>query len=182
MAQIQTFDPHIVDRVKLPFEYDTALMRAEYDAMGLHDYIYYSSIMLKLPHERKPEDPPTSFPYIMSLIESFNAHTMVTLARLLRLEPGAIVKEHCDPMLGLEIPNSVVRLTIPISGQDGVIFYLNEKPVPMKHGECWYMKLSDQHHITHGGPVERVNLTIDVKPTDWVRDLIVKSYENTLVN
>ena len=176
MAQSLTFDPHSVDRVKLPFEYDIALMRAEYESMKLHDYIYYSVIMLKLPHERKPEDPPTTYPYILNLIESFNAHTQVTLARLLRLEPGSTIKEHCDPMLGLEIPDSVVRLTIPISGQDGVTFYLNDKPVAMKNGECWYLKLSDQHRITHEGMTERVNLTIDVKPNEWVRDLIFKSY------
>ena len=182
MAQSQTFDPHSVDRVKLPFEYDTALMRAEYDAMRLHDYIYYSVLMLKLPHERKSEDPPSTYPYILSLLESFNAHTQVTLARLLRLEPGSTIKEHCDPMLGLEIPDSVVRLTIPISGQDGVTFYLNDKPVPMKSGEYWHLKLSDQHHITHEGTAERVNLTIDVKPNDWVRDLILKSYQSGSLN
>lgn len=182
MAHQITLDPHIVDRVKLPFMYDTSIMKAEYDSMGLHPFIYYSSIMLRLPHERKPEDPPTNHPYINGVIEAFNAHTSVTLARLLRLEPGAVVKEHCDPMLGLEIPNSVIRLTIPICGQDGVTFYLNDEPIPMKSGECWYMKLSDQHRIVHAGTTERVNLTIDVKPNKWMRDIIQKSYENALVN
>lgn len=181
MAQTQLLDPHTVDRVKLPFHYDAALMRSEYDAMGLHPFIYYSSIMLRLPHERRPEDPPTSYPYIMSIIEDFNLHTHVSLGRILRLEPGAEVREHCDPMLGLEIPDSVVRLTIPIFGGDGVTFYLNDRPVPMKPGECWYMKLSDQHRILHGGTEERVNLTLDVKPNDWVRDLIQKSYQDALL-
>ncbi len=176
MAQPKQMDPHVVDRVKLPFEYDADLMRAEYDAMGLHPYMFYSTIMLKLPHERKPEDQPSSSPYIMSLIEGFNLRTHVTLARILRLEPGAEVREHCDPMLGLDVPNSVVRLTIPIFGGEGVTFYLNDKPVPMAAGECWYLKLSDQHRIMHGGTEERVNLTIDMKPTQWVRDLIQDSY------
>lgn len=177
-----TFDPHLVDRVKLPLEYDADKMLAEYGAMNLPPFIYYSVMMLKLPQERKPEDPPSSYPYILSLMESFSAHTDVTLARLLRLEPGAVVKEHCDPMLGLEVPDSVVRLTIPICGQDGVKFYLNGQPVPMGRGECWYLKLSDQHTITHDGPAERVNLTIDVKPNEWVRDLILKSHENDLAH
>jgi len=159
MAQDIQMDPHTVDRVKLPFAYDTDVMRAEVDAMGLHPFIYYSSIMLKLPHERKPEDPPTSYPYINSLIDDFNAHSHVTLARILRLEPGAEVKQHCDPMLGLEIPDSVVRLTIPIFGGEGVTFYLNDKPVPMN-----------------------VNLTLDVKPNDWMRSVIQKAYESALVN
>ena len=176
MAQPKQMDPHVVDRVKLPLSYDAARLRAEYDAMGLHPYMFYSTVMLKLPHERKPEDPPTRSPHIMSLIEAFNQHTQVTLARLLRLEPGSEVRQHCDPMLGLEVPDSVVRLTIPIFGGENVTFYLNDTPVPMQAGECWYLKLSDQHRITHGGLEERVNLTIDMKPTQWVRDLIQDSY------
>lgn len=182
MAQTQTLDPHMVDRIKLPFLYDAARLRAEIDAMGLHPFIYYSSIMLKLPHERKVEDPPTKYPYTMQIIEEFNCHTHVSLARILRLEPGAEVREHCDPMLGLEIPDSVVRLTIPICGGENVTFYLNDTPVPMKPGECWYMKLSDQHRIIHQGTTERVNLTLDVKPNAWVRALLQKSYERALVN
>lgn len=180
MAQTHTLDPHTVDRVKLPFHYDAGLMRSEVEAMGLHPFIYYSVIMLKLPQERKADDPPTGYPYITKMIEDFNLHTHVSLARILRLEPGAEVQQHCDPMLGLEIPDSVVRLTIPICGGDDVTFYLNDKPVPMKPGECWYMKLSDQHRILHCGARDRVNLTIDVKPNAWVRDLIQKSYESAL--
>lgn len=182
MAQPEIFDPHFTDRVKLPFTYNADRLRNEYTSMGLHPYIYYSSIMLKLPHERTADDPPTGHPYLMSLIEAFNVHTHVSLARLLRLEPGAEVREHCDPMLGLEIPDSVVRLTIPICGGDGVTFYLNDTPVPMQAGECWYLKLTDQHRITHNGPMERVNLTLDVKPNSWVQDLIKGSYNSALAH
>ncbi len=174
MAHILNIDPHILDRAKLPVSFDAAKMKAEYDAMGLHNYVYYSVIMMALPNPENADEV-INFPYFRSIIDKFNAHTKVTLARILRLEPGAEVQEHCDPMLGLEIEDSVVRFTIPISGQDGVTFYLNQTPVLMKPGECWYMKLSDQHRITHDGPTERVNFTIDVVPNDWVRSLIAKS-------
>jgi len=173
MAQTFDIDPHTLDRAKLPLTFDATKMQTEYDAMALHPYVYYSVIMMALPDSKTPEAT-INFPYFRSIIDTFNVHTKVTLARILRLEPGAEVKEHCDPMLGLEIENSVVRFTIPISGQDGVTFYLNQTPVPMKAGECWYLKLSDQHRITHDGPTERVNFTIDVVPNDWVRDLIAK--------
>jgi len=168
MAHIFDIDPHTLDRAKLPLSFDAGKMQAEYDAMDLHDYIYYSVIMMALPDSSNPDDA-VKFPYFRSIIDTFNAHTKVTLARILRLEPGAEVKEHCDPMLGLEIENSV-----PISGQEGVTFYLNQTPVPMQPSECWYLKLSDPHHITHNGPKERVNFTIDVVPNDWVRGFIAK--------
>lgn len=159
------------DRIQLPQKFDAKKMAAEYDAMGLHDYVYYSSIMLNIPKPGTrpgPHDPPTDYPYLRHVIDSFRAHTKVTLARLLRLEPGAVVRRHTDPMLGLEIPDSVIRLTIPISGQEGVQFFLNDTLMPMQAGECWYMRLSDPHEIHHSGPEERVNFTIDVTPNAWV--------------
>ena len=169
------------DRLKLPFEFDVDRMSHEIDTMRLEPYIYYSSTMIGIPKpgtKPGPDDPPTSLPYFRSIIDQFREHTKVTLARVLRLEPGSEVKEHCDPMLGIEIDNSVIRLTIPISGQDGVLFYLNDDPVPMTHGECWYMRLSDQHRVLHNGPVERINFTLDMEPNDWFRGVMHEAMAN----
>lgn len=163
------------DRLKLPFEYDHLRLRREVEAMGLEPYIYYSVIYLNIPTpgtKPGPNDPPTDFLYIRSIIDHFRQNTKVTLARILRLEPGAEIKEHCDPMLGLEVEQSVIRLTIPISGQAGVLFYLNDVPVPMQLGECWYMRLSDQHRVLHQGSEERINLTLDMEPNDWLKSII----------
>ena len=100
-------------------------------------------------------------------------HTKVTLVRILRLAAGNIVKEHCDPTLGLEVPKSVIRLTIPILNGDGVVFYLNGEPVPMLPGECWYMRLSDPHSVVNSSSEDRINLTIDMIPNDWVKSMIL---------
>jgi len=177
MLKTKTPDTPVFDRVKLPITFDADKMAGEYHAMGLHDYIYYSMIVMQIP---SPSDPTEGFepspakdcPYIMGVIDHFRRHTKVTLARLLRMEPGAELKRHNDPMLGLEIENSVIRLTIPFLYNDGMRFYLNDRIVPMKPGECWYMKLTDEHWGFNGGTEERVSLTIDMVPNDWVRDLI----------
>lgn len=94
------------------------------------------------------------------------------MVRLLRLGPVTLVSEHTDPILGLEVYKSVIRLTIPIIKNDQVEFYLNNKTVPIKSGECWYMRLTGPHNIDNRGETERINLTINMIPNERVVNLI----------
>jgi hypothetical protein len=187
------------DRIRLPLSFDASRMRAEAKALALRDFIYYDVLPLRAPaHLVDPKIPgPSSVddyadgswtewlnttmlgesPYLTSVVDTFRAHTKVTLVRLLRLEAGAIVKEHTDPTLGLQVMKSVVRLTIPIQSDDSVEFYLNDTVVPMKPGECWYLRLSDPHRIINAGDNERINLTIDMVPNEWVKSLILDKQE-----
>tara|TARA_B100001750_G_C15075607_1_gene383374 strand:+ start:193 stop:408 length:216 start_codon:yes stop_codon:yes gene_type:complete len=71
----------------------------------------------------------------------------------------------------------MIRLTIPITYSEDVTFYLNQKPVNMLPGECWYLRLTDPHKIDNLSDSERVNLTIDMIPNDWVREMILNSVE-----
>ena len=41
---------------------------------------------------------------------------------------------------------------------EGVEFKLNDTVVPMKPGECWYLRLSDPHEVTNAGSTERINM------------------------
>ena len=172
-------------------------MQAEVEAMQLGDFIYYDVMPLRSPahlvDSSIPTPPPASnyadgswtewldttalrmSPYLASIVEGFREHATVTLVRVLRLEPGAVVKEHTDPTLALEIPDSVIRLTIPVLYDDTVDFFLNGTPVPMQPGECWYMRLSDPHSVVNSGGQERISLTIDMVPNAWVRSLILEA-------
>jgi hypothetical protein len=185
------------DRIKLPLNFDVSKMLAEYEALKLKSFEYYNVLPLRAPAHlvdtTLPFPPPASdyadgswtewmdtpelkqSPYLASVINSFREHTDVTLVRLLRLAPKAIVKEHTDPTLGLEIERSVIRLTIPILNKESIEFFLNGTQVPMLPGECWYLRLTDPHKINNNGNIERVNLTIDMRPNDWVRKLIADS-------
>jgi len=182
------------DRIKLPFTFDVEKMRAEVTSLQLQEYIYYNVIMLRAPafevDESIPQPPPADdyadgtwtdwldspqmdqSPYLKSIVDMFREHTTVNLVRILRLAPGAVVKEHTDPTLGIQIPKSMIRLTIPIWSGDDVEFYLNDEEVEMEEGECWYMRLSDPHRVINEGENDRVNLTIDMIPNQWVKDLV----------
>lgn len=185
------------DKIQLPFNFDIAKMASEIEVLRPHNFIYYDVMPLRCPaHEVDPSipfPPPAddyadgkwtewldtsslkNSPYLSSVVDTFKANTRVTLVRLLRLAPGATVKEHTDPTLGLEQHKSVIRLTIPIVTNDAVEFYLNNELVPMKPGECWYLRLTDPHRIVNGSPSERINLTIDMEPNEWITNLILKA-------
>ena len=185
------------DRIKLPLTFDADKMLAEFEALKLGHFEYYNVIQLRAPAHlvdtSLPFPPPAEdyadgswcdwmdtpeleqSPYLASVIDTFKAHTDVTLVRLLRLAPNSVVQEHTDPTLGLEIEKSVIRLTVPILNKENIEFFLNGTPVPMLPGECWYLKLTDPHKVNNNGNTERVNLTIDMKPNDWIRKLIADS-------
>ena len=187
------------DRINLPVFFDAEKMQAEVNAMKLDEFNYYDVVPLRAPAHlvdpSRPMPPPADdyadgswtewldtewlgeSPYLLSVIDSFREHTEVTLVRLLRLEAGAVVKQHTDPTLALEVERSVIRLTIPIRSDDSVEFYLNDEIVPMKSGECWYLRLSDPHRIVNAGNEERINLSIDMVPNQWVRSLIANAQE-----
>ncbi|WP_299335264.1 aspartyl/asparaginyl beta-hydroxylase domain-containing protein [uncultured Psychroserpens sp.] len=187
----------ITDRVKLPLHFDAKRLLEEYQELQLNNFEYYNVIQLRAPAHivdpSLPVPPPADdyadgswtdwsntselerSPYLKAIIESFRELTDVTLVRLLRLAPKSEVKAHTDPTLGLEVEKSVIRLTIPIVNNEGVVFYLNEKPVPMQPGECWYLKLTDIHQVVNSGDTERVNLTIDMVPNEKLRALIEES-------
>ena len=184
----------IGDRVKLPLQFDVQRIIDEVYQMPMNNFIYYNVIPLRSPAHfvdpSLPTPPSTedyadgswtdwldtqelkSSPYLTEVVDMFKQHTKVTLVRVLRLAAGNIVKEHTDPTLGLEIPTSVIRLTIPIINAPGVEFYLNNEIVPMKPGECWYMRLTDPHRVINNSTEDRINLTIDMIPNDWVQSLI----------
>lgn len=182
------------DRIQLPLSFDVARMLADIRALNLRNFIQYDAVPLRSPAHLV--DPSISSPppaddyadgswtewldtpllrdstYLTSIVDTFRAHARVTLVRLLRLAPGAIVDEHTDPTLGLHIHKSVIRLTIPVVSNDDVVFFLNDTPVPMKPGQCWYLRFTDPHRVVNAGTTERINISIDLSPNDWVRSLL----------
>jgi len=187
----------VSDRIQLPFSFDVAKMEKEIRAFGSKDFIYYDSIPLRAPaHQVDPSlpfpPPATDYadgtwtdwldtpflkdsPYLNEVVDTFKEKTRVTLVRVLRLASGSIVKEHTDPTLGLQIPKSVIRLTIPVLNEEGVEFFLNDTTVPMKPGECWYLRLTDPHRVVNTSSVDRINITIDMEPNEWIRSLILEN-------
>ncbi len=186
----------VKDRIQLPFNFNVEKLQQEVLKLIENDFfIYYKVITLRGPaHQIDPSlpiPPPAddyadgtwcdwsdtkeleASTYLKEVVDFFKEHATVNLVRLLRLEKQAEVKEHTDPTLAIHIEKSMVRLTIPIFNTDEK-FYLNNTLVDMKPGECWYMRLSDPHRIENG-PTERVNLTIDIIPNEWLKSFLIKS-------
>lgn len=190
---MQTTD-QFTDRIKLPFTFEVDKMHAEVNALKLEQYEYYKVIPLRAPAHLVDASLPfpegkgnfadgtwtdwmntpalEKSPYLKSIVNEVSQYTTVNLVRLLFLAPNSVVKEHTDPTLGLEEEESMIRLTIPIDNNDGVEFYLNNSLVPMKVGECWYLRLTDSHRVINNGKTDRINLTIDVIPNDKLVELI----------
>jgi hypothetical protein len=182
------------DRIQLPFMFDVEKMLGEVYALKKEHYEYYKVIPLRAPAHlvdtSLPFPPPASdyadgswtkwmdtpalekSIYLKSIINKLSQYTTVNLVRLLFLAPHSEVKEHTDPTLALEEEKSIIRLTIPIDNNEGVEFFLNDTLVPMKVGECWYLRLSDTHRVINNGTTDRINLTVDIVPNDKIIEVI----------
>jgi mannose-6-phosphate isomerase-like protein (cupin superfamily) len=175
------------DRSRLAMNFDVeTLQRETRELVGRWPpYVYYSVIPLTMPGEPKPDvtdfsdpdwttwiDTPAlrSCPSYQAVLDSLRCRK--TNVRMMRLEPQGRVDVHTDPQLNLDFRNQV-RLHVPIFVTDDVEFVLNDRPVPLKPGELWYMRLSDPHRVHNRGQAERIQLSIDVVVNEWVEKLIV---------
>lgn len=96
--------------------------------------------------------------------------TTIRSARLLRLGCGSRIHEHCDPDLGL--PDSDLRLHLPLLSSEGVEFLVDGLQVPMRPGECWFVDLARPHRVDNPGPGERIHLVLDCQRNGWLLTLI----------
>jgi hypothetical protein len=90
--------------------------------------------------------------------------------RLLSLSPGSSILEHCDAALDAE--SGMLRLHIPIATSPDVEFLLNGHAVAMEPGSCWYLRLSDPHHVANRGSADRVHLVVDAEVNDWLARML----------
>jgi hypothetical protein len=87
-------------------------------------------------------------------------------ARLLRLGPGASIREHTDYNLGYE--DGELRVHVPVTTGPEVEFVHDGKPVTMLPGEAWYLDLNLPHSVANRGASERVHLVVDCVVDEWL--------------
>lgn len=107
-------------------------------------------------------------PYIRSLLASFQCEK--TSVRLMRLNAGALIKEHTDQDMNMEAGEA--RFHIPVQTNKDVAFFIMEDRIPMLAGECWYLNLSLPHRVHNTGKEDRIHLVVDCSVNDWVRQLL----------
>lgn len=181
--------------LRLPFQFDAALMQQEVHAADAEWRLHFNSRHyegnwsgLSL---RSPGGTPdnlfvdglgkdTSFmdtpllkrcPYITQVIDSLPCEK--TSVRLLKLEHGAVVKEHTDA--GLNFEEGEARLHIPVITHPLVEFCLDAQRLEMKAGECWYINASLPHRLSNPSPVDRIHLVIDCLVNDQLKALFNRS-------
>lgn len=179
----------MVDRLKLPFAFDPAELQADLNRLSAEGWLPHfnrdrydgdwSGLVLRGPvgggeslysGGEAFEDQP-----LLDRCPAFRA-VMAALpcplrsVRLLRLGPGAVIREHRDYDLGLD--RGEVRLHVPVRTHADVDFRLRNRRVDMAEGELWYLDLSQPHRVANRGERDRIHLVLDAELDDWLRELI----------
>jgi len=181
------------DRLRLPLEFEPAALAADLaavEAAGWTEHFVkqnydgdWSAIALRAPRgESHPvrmiySDPAcTDFadtpalaaaPYLRQVLAAFGCPLLS--ARLMRLAPGSLIKEHRDNDLAYE--EGKARIHIPVVTNDRVDFRLNGVRCVMPAGSAWYLRLSDPHSVANRGPRARVHLVVDLVVNAWLAGL-----------
>ncbi|MEO8765022.1 MAG: aspartyl/asparaginyl beta-hydroxylase domain-containing protein [Ginsengibacter sp.] len=111
--------------------------------------------------------------YLQSVLTFFECEKMSV--RLMRLGPGAFIKEHTDHEMSFE--DGEARFHIPVITNDKVDFFIEDEKIFMKEGECWYLNLSLKHRVNNFGDTSRIHLVIDCKVNEWIKNLLSKDPE-----
>jgi mannose-6-phosphate isomerase-like protein (cupin superfamily) len=108
-----------------------------------------------------------SSPYLQEVLSAFKCPLLAV--RLLKLDAGALIKEHNDADLAFE--KGEIRIHIPVQTNEEVEFFLDKERIYVKEGECWYMNFNLPHSIHNKGNKDRIHLVIDAVANDWVKEL-----------
>jgi quercetin dioxygenase-like cupin family protein len=106
-------------------------------------------------------------PYFKEVLSHFKCELLAV--RLMKLEPGAQIKEHKDADLAFE--KGEIRVHIPVTTNPLVEFYLDKERMQLKEGECWYMNFNLPHALHNKSNEDRIHLVIDAVVNDWVKEL-----------
>ncbi|MGZ3836952.1 MAG: aspartyl/asparaginyl beta-hydroxylase domain-containing protein [Flavisolibacter sp.] len=106
-------------------------------------------------------------PYVQSVLDYFQCEK--TSVRFMKLEAGALIREHRDQEMSFE--EGEARLHLPVATNPDVEFYVEDERILMQPDECWYLNLSLRHRVFNGGTLPRVHLVMDCLVNDWLREI-----------
>ena len=176
------------DRVRLPFAFDVARLRADLAAVDCDwiDHLVRQNYegnwsVLPLRHVAGATHPVMMIypdPAATDLVDGpllarppyfrkalAQSRCPLHAVRLMRLTPGSVIKPHRDHDLAAEW--GTARVHVPITTNPDVEFLLNGTPLAMAPGEAWYLRLADEHAVANRGTADRVHLVIDCVVDDW---------------
>ncbi|MCA1593922.1 MAG: aspartyl/asparaginyl beta-hydroxylase domain-containing protein [Acidobacteria bacterium] len=178
----------MIDCLKLPLSFNPSPLKADLAGIAPDDWTlhfnksYYegdwSAVALRSvggvagqiypdPTKKDFADTPVLVccPNIQEALQSFQCP--LQSVRLLKLAPGASIREHKDYNLGYE--DGEVRIHIPVQTSPLVEFYLAGRRLLMNEGESWYVNFNLPHRVNNQGDTDRVHLVLDCIVNDWLR-------------
>lgn len=189
------------DRLRLPFLFDFERLHADLSAVESEGWIdhfvtrnyegRWTVLPLRAPAGTEDAHPIlqiTSNPGVVDFVDTpllrscpYYRDVLGTLdfplgaVRLMRLDPGAVIKTHVDADLSAEL--GWARLHIPVTTNPGVAFVVNDEPVMMREGECWYLRLSDPHSVRNEGDTPRVHIVIDAPVGPALEQVLLRALD-----
>lgn len=185
----------VPDRLRLPFLFDVARLQEDLRALERTPWIdhfvpqnyegSWTVLPLRAPAGTEDAHPVlqltshpgrTDFvdtpllgrcPYYRTVLSTLGFPT--TAVRLMRLDPGSVIKTHVDTDLSFD--DGWVRIHVPVTTNPGVSFEVNGLAVTMREGECWYLRLSDPHSVRNDGETPRVHIVVDAQVGPRLREL-----------
>lgn len=106
-------------------------------------------------------------PYMRDVIESFKCP--IGRVRLSKMAPHSKINPHRD--IADEVASVAfkqVRLHIPITTSDKVVFYLGGEQFQMAAGRLYYADFAKSHSVRNDGDDARVHLFLELKMNDWL--------------
>jgi hypothetical protein len=104
-------------------------------------------------------------PYFAKVMAAFQCKLLSV--RLLRLGPGAVIKEHVDHSLSFE--DTEVRLHVPVQTNADILFWLNGDLISLRAGETWYLNVNQPHRLENNSSEYRVHLVLDCEINPWLK-------------
>ena len=173
-----------MNALKLPFTFDASIIKEEITQFSKTDYydIYNPSVELETLWSKNliepiggPDAPPKFLPntaleqcsYLMSILNTFQCKKETF--RIHALDPGAHIRPHRD--IGYSLEHGKVRLHIPVQTNNQVEILLNNAPVKMQEGECWYCNFHITHEVHNHGDEPRIHLILDCMVNEWLEDI-----------
>jgi len=169
--------------VKLPLQFDVGRLRKEVAQFSEDEWISHTTgfagnlsiPLISLDGEfndamhgpMKPTSALACCEYIQQIVTSFG--DVFSRSRLMRLEPGHTVPPHVDTNYHWF---NRVRIHIPITTTEDVLFYCGDKHVHMAAGEAWIFNSWSKHTVENNGDKTRVHLVLDTTGSTRFWDLV----------
>jgi hypothetical protein len=110
-------------------------------------------------------------PYLREALAQL--HCPLLSARLLKLAPGAVIKEHRDYGLGFD--QGEIRLHIVAVTNPWVVNLIGGERQFWAAGECWYGDFSLPHRVENHGAHDRIHIVMDCVLNGWLLDMLARS-------